>query len=188
MWQIHWGRARMSAGAGITATVALLTLAHETSVRAEFFNVKPGGWEMTVTTIASGMKLAPEMAAKLTPQQRAQMEQMMKAREGKPHTTTMQSCLTKEDISQDRIIKEMEDEDDDSAVHCKVNVISKSSSKLVIDTKCPGPSPSTTHFTIEAKAPDSIEATGEREQQGSGKSRMTIKGRWVGAGCLEVNE
>jgi len=151
--------------------------------RAESLNIKPGAWEMTVTTVASGMKLSPEMAAKMTPQQRAQMEQMLRAREGKPHTTTLQSCLTKEDVSQDRIIKEMEDEDDDGEVHCKVKVISKSSSKLVVDKMCPGPPPSTTHFTIEAKTTDSIVAAGDRDQQGSGKSHMEIKGRWMGTSC-----
>lgn len=156
--------------------------------QAESFNVKPGAWEMTVTTVASGMKLSSDMAAKMTPLQRAQMEQMMKAREGKPHTTTLQSCLTKDDVSQDRIIKEMEDEDDDGEVQCKVKVISKSSSKLVINKMCPGPSPSATHFTIEAKTPDSIVATGDREQQGSGKSRMDIKGRWIGASCEGIEE
>ena len=174
--------------AWIIAAVILFTLALETSVWADTFNIKPGSWELTVTSVTSGMKLSPEMAAKLTPQQRTQMEQMLKARQGKPHTTTIHSCLTKNDIAQDRIIKEMEDEDDDGAVHCKVTVISKSSSKLILDTKCPAPTASTTHFTIEAKTPDTIEATGEREQQGSGKSRMTIKGRWVGASCLDVNE
>jgi len=79
--------------------------------RAESLNVKPGVWEMTMTTIASGMKLSPEMATNMTPAQRVQMEQMMKAREGKPHTMTVPSCVTQEDVSQDRIIKEMEDEE-----------------------------------------------------------------------------
>ncbi len=154
--------------------------------RAESLNVKPGAWEMTVTTVASGMKLSPEMAAKMTPPQRAQMEPMLRAREGNPHTTTLQSCLTKEDVSQDRIIKDMEDEDDDGEVHCRVKLISKSSSKLVVDKMCPGPPPSTTHFTIEAKTPDSIVAAGDRDQQGSGKSHMEIKGRWIGASCEEI--
>lgn len=156
--------------------------------QAESLNVKPGAWEMTVTTVASGMKLSPEIAAKMMPLQRAHMEQMMKAREGKPHTMTLQSCLTKDDVSQGRIIKEMEDEDTNSEVQCKVKVISKSSSKLVIDKMCPGPSPSTTHFTIEAKTADSVVATGDREQQGSGKSRMEIKGRWLGASCEGIEE
>ena len=158
------------------------------SARAESFNVKPGAWEMTVTTVTSGMKLSPDMAAKMTPQQRAQMEQMMKAREGKPHTMTAPSCITKEDVAHDRIIKEMEDEDDDGEVKCKVKVISKSSSKLVVDTVCPGPSPSTTHLTIEAKTTDSIVATGDRDQKGSGKVHMDIKGKWLGASCEGIEE
>lgn len=188
MWRRRWRLVQIHTRVTRTAAVVLFTLALGTSAGAESFNVKPGSWELTVTSMTSGMKLSPEMSAKLTPQQRTQMEQMMKAREGKPHTATMHSCLTKEDIAQDRIIKEMEDEDDDNAVHCKVTVISRSSSKLVLDTKCPAPTPSNTRFTIEAKTPDTIEATGERDQQGSGKSRMTIKGRWVGASCLDVNE
>lgn len=188
MWERSRIFVQIPAGLGMTAAVVLFLLMLGPDVRADSFNIKPGSWEMTVTSVTSGMKLSPEMAAKLTPPQRAQMEQLMKAREGKPHTTTMHSCLTKEDIAQDRIMKEMEDEDDDSAVHCKVTVLSRASSKVVIDRKCPDPSPSMTHFTIEAKTPDTIEATGERDQQGSGKSRMTIKGRWVGASCLDVNE
>jgi len=174
--------------AGLGMVFGLFTPMPMPSAQAESFNVKPGAWEMSVTTVASGMKLTPEMSAKMTPLQRAQMEQMMKAREGKPHTTTLQSCLTKEDVSQNRIIKDMEDEDEDGEVQCKVMVISKSSSKLVIDKICPGPSPSTTHFTIETKTTDSIVATGDREQQGSGKSRMDIKGRWLRADCEGVEE
>ena len=124
-------------GIGLILGLCIPTL--EMDARAELLNVKPGAWEMTVTTVASGMKLSPEMAANMTLAQRVQMEQMMKARDGKPHTMRVPSCVTKEDVSQDRIIKEMEDEDDDAEVNCKVKVISKSSSKLVIDQICPRP-------------------------------------------------
>ncbi|MGB4069200.1 MAG: DUF3617 domain-containing protein [Nitrospira sp.] len=156
--------------------------------RAESLNVKPGAWEMTVTTVASGMKLSPEMAANMTPAQRIQMEQMMKARDGKPHTMTIPSCLTKEDVAHDRIIKEMEDEDDEAEVNCKVKVISKSSSKLVIDQICPGPPASTGHLTIEAKTPESLVATGDRNLKGSGKAHLDIKGKWLRASCEGVED
>ena len=157
------------------------------SAPTESFNVKPGAWEMTVTTVASGMKLSQEMAAKMTPMQRAQMEQMMKAREGKPHTLAAPSCLTKEDVAHDRIIKEMEEEDEE-AVACKVKLLSKSSSKLVLDQICPGPPASTTHLTIEAKTTDRIVAIGDRDQQGSGKAHMEITGKWLGASCEGIEE
>lgn len=173
-------------GVGLMLGLCIPTL--ELDARAESLNVKPGAWEMTVTTVASGMKLSPEMAANMTPAQRVQMEQMMKAREGKPHTMTAPSCLTKEDVSQDRIIKEMEDEDDDTAGQCKAKVISKSSSKLVIDQICPGPPASTGHLTIEAKTPESLVATGDRNLKGSGKAHLDIKGKWLRASCEGIEE
>lgn len=173
---------------GITGSLAHLLLTPTPDAHAESINVKPGVWEMTVTTVASGMKLSPELSAKMTPAQRAQMEQMMKAREGKPHTMTTRSCITKEDLNQDRIIKQMEDEDEDPAVQCKVKVLSKSSSKLVLDQLCPGPPPSTTHFTVEAKTPESIMAIGDRGETGSGKSHIDIKGKWITSSCDGLEE
>ncbi len=174
-------------GVGLILGLCIPTL--ELDARAESLNVKPGAWEMTVTTVASGMKLSPEMAANMTPAQRVQMEQMMKAREGKPHTMTVPSCVTKEDVSQDRIIKEMEEEDDAAAAgQCKAKVISKSSSKLVIDQFCPGPPASTGHLTIESKTPESLVATGDRNLKGSGKTHMDIKGKWLRASCEGIEE
>lgn len=173
---------------GILVIFNALLLAPMPGAHAETFNIKPGAWEMTVTTLTSGMKLSPELSAKMTPAQRAQMEQMMKGREGKPHTVTAQSCITKEDLSQDRIIKEMEDEDEDTAVRCKVKVLSKSSSKLVLDQLCPGPPNSITHFTIEAKTTESFAAIGDRSETGSGKSHLDIKGKWLRASCDGLEE
>ncbi|MFO0700791.1 MAG: DUF3617 domain-containing protein [Nitrospira sp.] len=184
----HWIPAHVIAIAWTMTTFTHILLFSIVDVHAESFNVKPGAWEMTVTSVTSGMKLSPELSGKMTPAQRAQMEQIMKAREGKPHTVTAQSCITKEDLSQDRIIKEMEDEDEDTAVQCKVKALSKSSSKLVLDQLCPGPPPSTTHFTVEAKTPESIVAVGDRSEAGSGKSHIEIKGKWLRASCDGINE
>lgn len=168
--------------------IVILGIMVTLDARAESFNVKPGAWEMTVTTVASGLKVSSELSAKMTPAQRAQMEQMIKSREGKPHTMTSQSCITKDDLSQDRIIKEMEDEDEDTAVRCKVKVLSKSSTKLMLDQLCPGPPTSTTHFTIEAKTTESIAAVGERSEGGSGKTHIDIKGKWLRASCEGLDE
>ena len=176
----------VAVAAGLLLDLAIPGIVPDT--RAESLNVKPGAWEVTVTTVASGMKLSPEKSARMTQQQRAIMEQMIKDREGKPHTMTVQSCVTKEDVAHDRIIKEMEDEDDDGEVKCKIKIISKSSSKLVLDQMCPGPSPVTSHLTIEAKTAESFVATGDREQQGSGKRRTDFKGRWLGASCEGIEE
>lgn len=184
----RWILTHMITVLGITVSLVHLLLTRTPDAHAESFNIKPGAWEMSVTTVTSGMKLSPELSAKMAPAQRAHMEQMMKAREGKPHTMTTRSCITQEDLSQDRIIKEMEDEDEDTAVQCKVKVLSKSSTKLVLDQLCPGPPPSTTHFMVEAKTPESIVALGDRGETGSGKSHIDIKGKWVSASCDGLDE
>jgi hypothetical protein len=115
------------------------------------------------------------------------MERVLKARDGKPMTVTTQSCLTKEDVSHDRLVKEMENEDKGEAP-CKITIISKSSSRLVLDRMCPAPHASTTHFTIDAKTTESFVATGDGELAGSGKTRMEIRGKWLGAGCEGIEE
>lgn len=188
MNRTRWKLTHMITLVGVMATFNLFLFSPTPDVHAESFNIKPGAWEMSVTTVTSGMKLSPELSAKMAPAQRTQLEQMMKAREGKPQTRNAQACITKEDLSQDLIIKEMEDEDEDTAVQCKVKVLSKSSTKLVLDQLCPGPPSATTHFTIEAKSAESFAAVGDRRETGSGKSHIEIKGKWLDAGCEGLEE
>src|SRR5258708_40299104 len=70
------------------------------------FDRKPGLWETTSTTEMSGMpgmpagmpQIPPEQLAKMTPQQRAQVEAMLKSRMGAaggaPQSNTSKVCLT----------------------------------------------------------------------------------------------
>ena len=153
---------------------------------AESLNLKPGAWETTTTMITSGSKLPPELSAKLTPEQRAKMEESFKARDGKPMTMTDRSCMTKEDISDDRIFKEMKHEDDEKDAKCTIKVISTSSSKLVVDRMCTGRRALTTHTTIEAKTPESFVVITDGETSGFGKAHGESKGRWLGASCERI--
>jgi hypothetical protein len=70
----------------------------------------------------------------------------------------------------------------------QAKVISKSSSKLVIDQICPGPPASTGHLTIEAKTSESLVATSDRNLKGSGKAHMDIKGKWLRTSCEGIEE
>jgi len=183
-----WVPAQVIALVGIMVSLDAVLLASTQDAHAESFNIKPGAWEMTTTITSSNSKLSSEMSAKMTPAQRAQIEQMMKARDGKPMTVTDRSCLTKEDIWYDRIIKEMEDEDEDGEVKCKIKVISKSLSKMALDLVCPAPRSSTTHWMIEAKTTESLVGSGERDQPGLDKARIEMKGTWLGASCDGIEE
>jgi len=63
-------------------------------------NVKPGLWETTTTYKRSGAPPIPSDAlARLTPEQRARLEQRMNANSGgSTNTVTEKHCVTKEDV------------------------------------------------------------------------------------------
>jgi hypothetical protein len=63
-------------------------------------NVKLGLWEVTKTITTNGqLSVPPEMLSRLTPEQRARLEERMKAQSADKTTTlTYKSCLTKEKL------------------------------------------------------------------------------------------
>lgn len=69
------------------------------AIKLQPLNVKPGLWETTMTVNRAGqMPLPAEMLSRLTPQQRARLEERMKANSGKAHTSTYKRCLTREQL------------------------------------------------------------------------------------------
>lgn len=153
---------------------------------ADSFNAKPGAWEMTHTTLTTGLLIPPDVLAKMPPEQRARLEQSMQARAGKPTTHVSKECVTQEDLDQNRMIKE--EHHDEDGVQCTTKVVSKSSSKLVIERTCPAPRASTTQLAMEAKTPESIVGSIIIARRESGKVHVDIKGRWLGASCAEIKD
>lgn len=151
---------------------------------ADSFNAKPGSWEMTITTLTTGMPAPPDMLAKMSTEQRAKFETMMQARAGKPSTHVYPSCLTQKDLDEDRIIKKSDGED-----QCTQQIITKSAHRLVIEKTCPAPRGSTSKMTVEAKTPEHIVASIDMVQEGAGgKVHVDMKGHWLGASCAEVKD
>jgi hypothetical protein len=68
-------------------------------------NVKPGLWESTRTINRAGdLPIPAEMLNRLTPEQRARMEERMRAHSAAhTNTTTEKHCLTQEDLERDRM-------------------------------------------------------------------------------------
>ena len=165
-----------------TKTFAMIAVALATGISfhaaAESLNVKPGAWHITVVTTTTGNPIPPEALAKLPPDQRAQIEESMKARSGKPNTETFKSCMTKEALDQDRMF------DTESDGNCARKILSKSSTKLVIEQTCSTPKDLTGRTTLEAKSPEAIVAVIDTSQRGaSGKVHVDLKARWLGASC-----
>jgi hypothetical protein len=151
---------------------------------ADSFNMKPGAWEMTVTTLTSGMLIPPEALANMPPAQRARLEKAKQAREGKPHTHVTKSCVTKESLDQDRVIKSDDEE------HCKKKVISKSAKKIVYEETCGDPNPSKSNVMMEASTPESMQAHMDmvRGKADEGRIQVDFKGKWLGASCAGIKD
>jgi hypothetical protein len=151
-------------------------------VFADALNVKTGAWEMTTTTLITGMPMPAEALAKMTPEQRTRMEAMIATRAGKPSKHVSKSCVTKEDLDQDSMIKS-------DNVDCKKEVISRSTTKIVVTETCEAPNASTSNVIIEAKTPENVVANMDMTQPGaSGKIQVNIDGRWLDASCAGIGE
>src|SRR5215472_5348689 len=75
----------------------------KTAMKMTPMNVKTGLWQSTSTVaITGGLGLPPDVAAKLTPEQKARYEAAMQAQAG-GHTSTHtnKSCLTQKDLTTD---------------------------------------------------------------------------------------
>lgn len=69
-------------------------------VKIQPLNVRPGLWETTTTHKISGAPpIPPEALAKITPEQRARLEERMRGNsDASTNTTTDKHCVTKEDV------------------------------------------------------------------------------------------
>jgi hypothetical protein len=160
----------------LRCTVAF-ALAIPLSALAGSMNVKPGAWEMTATSVTSGMSAPVDATANMPSDQRAMMEKAMQAYAAKPRTIVTKSCVTKEDLDEDRMFK------DDEGQKCTKKIISKSANKMVIEMICSKPQASKATITTEAKSPESIASSMDMMQGNGGKIHVDVKGRWLGASC-----
>src|SRR3954470_7011546 len=96
-------------------------------------NIKTGLWEITTTHTMTGMPAMPaipaEALARMTPEQRAQIEEHMKSMSGAPTTTTRKDCLTQEKLDKDMAFDEHRQE-------CTRTIISSSTTMTEMKIHC----------------------------------------------------
>ena len=144
--------------------VAVALLSATVALSAQAFDLKLGQWEYTI----SGMKMPPELLAKMPPAAKAQMELMMK----QPQTN--RSCLTAEDLKNINLGKT---DDDD----CMVTSKKITGSVADVTMKCKNRT-QTMHF--EALSRESVRGT-MKMTGADGPSEVTVAGKWVAAACKE---
>jgi len=157
----------------------------KTAMKMTPMNVKTGLWQSTSTVaITGGLGLPPDVAAKLTPEQKARYEAAMQAQAG-GHTSTHtnKSCLTQKDLTTDPFAQK---NSDDEHIHCHGTLLSSTSTDIVLQETCSGEASMT--YTMKIHAVDQEHATG------TGTGTATMGGRtmnssvkfqstWLGATC-----
>ena len=150
------------------------------------FNVKTGQWEATTTTQSGGtLPIPPDMLAKMSPDQRAKMEAMMKAKNAQPSTRVSRHCVKKEDLNKPLF-------ENDGERNCKTTLLASSSTVRQVRMDC---EENNTKFggtvRIEAASPENVKITGQMSATNAGGA-MTINvnssAKWVGATCTGKEE
>ena len=147
-------------------------------------NVKLGLWEITQATTMSGqMPMSPEMLAHLTPEQRAKIEEAMKARAAKPQTHTYKSCITKEKIEKGATFNEHKE--------CTQNLLTSTSTNMKVHITCEMENMKVDGtLDVEALSSESAKGSGHFTMSGSGRSMEStsqLTGKWVSSDCGGVN-
>lgn len=157
----------------------------QSSPKIQPLNIKPGLWQSTRTIKRTGeMPIPAEMLNRLTPEQRARMEERMKANSAGHETTeTEKHCVTKEDLEKDRLkIAE--------AKECTTTVLNSTSTslkgRLVCDTQGVR---ATGTLELAAADPEHVNGSYHSTVDGNGQT-MHVEGswtsKWLGASCGSV--
>ncbi len=160
----------------VAASFTLLLAA--SAARATPFDVKPGRWETTTVTHMKGVLIPEGQLAKMTPEQRARVEEAMKSQHDRKSTHA--SCVTKEEL--ERAFLPDEDEED-----CKHTVVSSSATKQEVVVECTGETKSKRTMRFEALSPERVKGT-FAIVAGKGQATVDFTGRWLSPDCKEEED
>jgi hypothetical protein len=157
----------------------------QSAAKLQPLNVKPGLWESTRTIKREGtLPIPAEMLNRLTPEQRARMEERMKANSAAhTSTTTEKHCLTQEDLERDKL-KLAETRE------CTTTVIASTSTSAKARLVCDQEGMHATG-TLDLEASDPEHVNGSyRSAVNAGGHTMNVEGKWtskwLGAACGDV--
>lgn len=165
----------------ITFSILVLSFA----VQAATFQVAPGLWEVKYLVKTEGKTIDPhaemkKVMAKMTPEQKKQMEAMMaKMGNGGVSPDGMKVCLTQEMLEKDTALMQKENKD------CTMNFTEKSATKINATFNCKDGAKGTAVWNIKSggKAYDGhMNIT-----QAKGKTaEINFDGQWAASDCGKV--
>lgn len=153
-------------------------------------DVKVGEWQTTVVR-EGGAAAAPAIPQavldKMSPEQRAMIEQRIKAASGGSGGTTAKSC-----VSRDTLTKGW-DPDESSRKSCKYTLVSSTRTRQEVKTDCDrNGMKSTGTMTIEVVDSGNMKGSMQIVASGRGGQPMNVNmiftSKWVGPTCSEKSE
>lgn len=153
----------------------LLSLSAEAALK-----LKPGKWKIDSTIISGGKEFKPERTlSKLTPEQRKQMEAVMKAK-GAPHVSAdgnaMIMCYTKEMLNSGLGLKE-----DQEKRNCQVSDHQTTDHRVSMTFKCTDGSHGNSVWTVVDD--EHLSGTNTIIASNGKKSEMKYKAEFLTANC-----
>lgn len=159
-----------------------LRAAAPSTVSVQQLNIRPGLWETSVTSNTAGeMPIPAEMLNRLTPEQRARMEERMKANSAAHgHTATHKKCVTKEDLEKQKL-------DFAGDKECTPTVTASTSTMAKGKLSCQTEGmEGTTLFELEAPDPEHYKGSSHGTLTGNGHTMnidATFSGKWLASSC-----
>jgi len=149
-------------------------------------DVKLGLWETTTTFQSTGMpqmNIPPDALARMTPDQRAKVEEMMKG-SGNSRTTTVKSCMTPEKMKRSEMFGA--DKKD-----CTRTVVSSSGNKIEVRMECVMDNGAKMNGIVRVERINSDSAKGSMQMtstRGDHTMNMnsTFTSKWLGPDCGDV--
>ena len=150
-------------------------------------DVKLGLWETTSSVQTSGMppvNIPPDALARMTPDQRAKVEAMMKSQgSGSPRTNTTKSCMTPEKMKRSEMFYEQK--------QCTKTVVTSSGSKMEMRMHCTMEGGAKADGTVRVERISSESTKGSVQMTStSGDHTMnmnsTFTSKWLGPDCGDV--
>jgi len=164
--------------------VAVASIAVWAADKPVALNVKTGLWQST-TTISTGgeMPVPSSLLERLTPDQRARLEERMKASSGdRTNTFTEKHCVTKEDLQNGFRLGGTPKE-----AECTQTILTSTSTKAEVKMVCSIENiKGEGTIEVEASNPENVKGSGHITSSGGGRtmnSSSTFTAKWMGANC-----
>jgi hypothetical protein len=151
--------------------------------QAPALKINLGAWEITMAIDMAGQMPGVD-PSKVTPDQQAALDAMMRARGNQP-PRTRKSCVTKENLQKGTFL-----DNDDADMKCTRTFTTNTSTTIDQTITCTGDAASrTSHLRIDAPSPTNFIAKATNTSTRNNRTmtvNATMTGKWLGADCTGI--